>query len=206
MKGQTLQDPFLNALRKDRIPVAIFLVNGIKLQGQIESFDQYVVVLKNTVSQMVYKHAISTIVPVRNPRTDSLLDRTDRPVDRHTTNRPTEHGDRGERIIGEFDRKSFEVRGFDGQTPIELLTKPMQLADIEGANFGSGRFGASDVDNARLDAGESGWTAENAQNLAWRSADKLTVNENDSVKDEVGDKAEKAATFGYSKGSLFDTQ
>lgn len=69
-KGQTLQDPFLNALRKDRIPVSIFLVNGIKLQGQIESFDQYVVLLKNTVSQMVYKHAISTVVPTRNPRAD----------------------------------------------------------------------------------------------------------------------------------------
>lgn len=67
-KGQTLQDPFLNTLRKDRIPVSIFLVNGIKLQGQIESFDQYVVLLKNTVSQMVYKHAISTVVPARNPR------------------------------------------------------------------------------------------------------------------------------------------
>lgn len=67
-KSQTLQDPFLNALRKERIPVSIFLVNGIKLQGQIESFDQYVVLLKNTVSQMVYKHAISTVVPARNPR------------------------------------------------------------------------------------------------------------------------------------------
>jgi host factor-I protein len=70
-KGQTLQDPFLNALRKERIPVSIFLVNGIKLQGQIESFDQYVVLLKNTVSQMVYKHAISTVVPARNPRSTS---------------------------------------------------------------------------------------------------------------------------------------
>jgi host factor-I protein len=69
-KGQTLQDPFLNALRKERIPVSIFLVNGIKLQGQIESFDQYVVLLKNTVSQMVYKHAISTVVPARNPRSN----------------------------------------------------------------------------------------------------------------------------------------
>ena len=67
-KGQTLQDPFLNSLRKDRIPVSIFLGNGIKLQGHIESFDQYVVLLKNTVSQMVYKHAISTVVPARNPR------------------------------------------------------------------------------------------------------------------------------------------
>ncbi len=67
-KGQSLQDPYLNALRKERIPVSIFLVNGIKLQGQIESFDQFVILLKNTVSQMVYKHAISTVVPARNVR------------------------------------------------------------------------------------------------------------------------------------------
>jgi host factor-I protein len=65
-KGQTLQDPFLNALRKEHVPVSIYLVNGIKLQGQVESFDQFVVLLKNSVSQMVYKHAISTIVPARN--------------------------------------------------------------------------------------------------------------------------------------------
>lgn len=64
-KGQ-LQDPFLNALRKDKVPVAIYLVNGIKLQGLVESFDQFVVLLKNSVSQMVYKHAISTVVPARN--------------------------------------------------------------------------------------------------------------------------------------------
>lgn len=65
-KGQSLQEPFLNALRKERVPVSIYLVNGIKLQGQVESFDQFVVLLKNNVSQMVYKHAISTIVPARN--------------------------------------------------------------------------------------------------------------------------------------------
>ena len=65
-KGPSLQDPFLNSLRKEKIPVSIYLVNGIKLQGVIESFDQFVVLLKNTVSQMVYKHAISTIVPARN--------------------------------------------------------------------------------------------------------------------------------------------
>jgi len=67
-KGQNLQDPFLNALRKERVPVSVFLVNGIKLQGQIESFDQFVVLLKNNVSQMIYKHAISTVVPARNVR------------------------------------------------------------------------------------------------------------------------------------------
>lgn len=64
-KGQLLQDPFLNLLRKERVPVSIYLVNGIKLQGQIESFDQYVIVLRNTVNQMVYKHAVSTVVPTR---------------------------------------------------------------------------------------------------------------------------------------------
>jgi host factor-I protein len=67
-KGQTLQDPFLNALRRERVPVSIYLVNGIKLQGTVESFDQFVVLLRNTVSQMVYKHAISTVVPARNVR------------------------------------------------------------------------------------------------------------------------------------------
>ena len=64
-KGQALQDPFLNALRKERIPVSIYLVNGIKLQGQVESFDQFVIMLRNSVNQMIYKHAISTIVPGR---------------------------------------------------------------------------------------------------------------------------------------------
>jgi host factor-I protein len=63
--GVWLQDPFLNTLRRERVPVSIYLVNGIKLQGQIDSFDQYVVLLKNSVTQMVYKHAISTVVPSR---------------------------------------------------------------------------------------------------------------------------------------------
>ncbi|MGA8262062.1 MAG: RNA chaperone Hfq [Arenicellales bacterium] len=65
-KGTALQDPFLNILRKERVPVSIYLVNGIKLQGQVESFDQFVVLLKNSVSQMIYKHAISTIVPAKS--------------------------------------------------------------------------------------------------------------------------------------------
>ena len=62
-KVQMLQDPFLNALRKERVQVAIYLVNGIKLQGYVDSFDQYVILLRNTVTKMVYKHAVSTIVP-----------------------------------------------------------------------------------------------------------------------------------------------
>jgi host factor-I protein len=65
-KGQSLQDPFLNLLRKEKVPVSIYLVNGIKLQGTVDSFDQFVVLLKNSVNQMVYKHAISTVVPARN--------------------------------------------------------------------------------------------------------------------------------------------
>lgn len=65
IKSQILQEPFLNTLRKEKIPVSIYLVNGIKLQGQVDSFDQYVIILKNTVNQMVYKHAVSTIVPAK---------------------------------------------------------------------------------------------------------------------------------------------
>ena len=67
-RGAALQDPFLNILRKERIPVSVYLVNGIKLQGQIESFDSFVVLLRNGTSQMIYKHAISTIVPARAVR------------------------------------------------------------------------------------------------------------------------------------------
>ncbi|MGH8127602.1 MAG: RNA chaperone Hfq [Gammaproteobacteria bacterium] len=64
-KTHNLQDPFLNLLRKDRVPVNVYLVNGIKLTGQIEAFDQFVIVLKNATSQMVYKHAVSTVQPAR---------------------------------------------------------------------------------------------------------------------------------------------
>jgi len=80
-KGHSLQEPFLNALRKERIPVSIYLVNGIKLQGQIESFDQFVVLLKNSVSQMIYKHAISTVVPARNVRLNLADDGSDDDLD-----------------------------------------------------------------------------------------------------------------------------
>ena len=76
-RGTALQDPFLNVLRKEHVPVSIYLVNGIKLQGQVDSFDQYVVMLKNTVTQMVYKHAISTVVPARAvtiPKADPKAD------------------------------------------------------------------------------------------------------------------------------------
>jgi host factor-I protein len=76
-KSQSLQEPFLNTLRREHIPVSIYLRNGIKLQGQIDSFDNFVVLLKNNVSQLVYKHAISTIVPTRpvNIDTDPRVER-----------------------------------------------------------------------------------------------------------------------------------
>lgn len=73
-KGQILQDPFLNVLRKEKIPVSVYLVNGIKLQGEIDSYDQFVILLKSNVNQMVYKHAISTIVPSRHVRLPILND------------------------------------------------------------------------------------------------------------------------------------
>lgn len=76
-KAQSLQDPYLNMLRKDRVPVSIYLVNGIKLQGQIDAFDQFVVLLRNSVSQMVYKHAISTVVPSRAVRIPTVEARDD---------------------------------------------------------------------------------------------------------------------------------
>lgn len=65
-KRQTLQEPFLNALRREHVAVSIFLVNGIKLEGQIDSYDQFVILLKNKVNQIIYKHAISTIVPAKD--------------------------------------------------------------------------------------------------------------------------------------------
>ena len=79
-RGQALQYPYLNVLRKEHVPVSVFLVNGIKLQGQIESFDQFVVLLKNTVSQMIYKHAISTVVPSRPVKFTFDMDETDKGV------------------------------------------------------------------------------------------------------------------------------
>lgn len=160
-KGQTLQDPFLNALRKDRIPVSIFLVNGIKLQGQIESFDQYVVLLKNTVSQMVYKHAISTIVPARNPRTAG-----DAPTPAYPTGngvgfeqRGGYQGGRGgfTRSAG-FERGGFEQRGgYQGQGAFER-------GGFEQRGFGGG-FDRSSYEERGFDGktfdADKGFDAQN---------------------------------------------
>ena len=73
-KAQFLQDPFLNELRKEKVPVSIYLINGIKLQGTVDSFDQFVILLKSSVNQMVYKHAISTVVPSRNVEISASLE------------------------------------------------------------------------------------------------------------------------------------
>jgi host factor-I protein len=62
-KDRKLQDLFLNYLRKEKIPVTIFLVNGTRLKGVIKGFDNFVVVLKQSTQQLIYKHAISTISP-----------------------------------------------------------------------------------------------------------------------------------------------
>jgi host factor-I protein len=65
-RNQNLQDLFLNQLRKDRIPVVMFLTNGVRLKGVIKGFDNFVVLLKDVTDQLIYKHAISTIVPEKN--------------------------------------------------------------------------------------------------------------------------------------------
>ena len=66
MSGQELQDKFLNKLVEEQLMVAVFLVNGIKLQGKVETFDDTVIILQNTIRQMVFKHAVSTVVPSVN--------------------------------------------------------------------------------------------------------------------------------------------
>jgi len=65
-KIQSLQDNYLNQLRKDKIPVVIFLTNGVRLKGLIKGFDNFVVLLKDASQQLIFKHAISTIVPEKD--------------------------------------------------------------------------------------------------------------------------------------------
>ncbi len=64
-KNNQLQDNFLDELCKEKANVSVFLVNGIKLHGVIDSYDEHVLMLKNSITQMVFKHAISTVVPTR---------------------------------------------------------------------------------------------------------------------------------------------
>lgn len=65
-KNQSLQDSYLNQLRKEKMPVLIYLTNGVRLKGVIKGFDSFVILLKETSQQLIYKHAVSTIVPERD--------------------------------------------------------------------------------------------------------------------------------------------
>lgn len=65
-KNQSLQDHFLNQLRKEKMPVVIYLTNGVRLKGVIKAFDSFVILVKETTQQLIYKHAVSTIVPERD--------------------------------------------------------------------------------------------------------------------------------------------
>ena len=69
--NRSLQDTFLNQLRKEKVPLTLFLMNGVRLKGTIKSFDNFVVLLKDATQQLIYKHAISTIVPDRDIKLDS---------------------------------------------------------------------------------------------------------------------------------------
>lgn len=92
-KGITVQDAYLNTLRTERVPVFVYLANGIKLQGRIESFDQYVVVLRNSVNQMVYKHAISTVVPSRSVELSPREGQAGKPAGRRRESDPRRSAD-----------------------------------------------------------------------------------------------------------------
>lgn len=79
-KSMNLQDVFLNQVRKDRIPVTIFLTNGYQFKGMVKGFDNFTVILESDGKQdLVYKHAISTVIPVRQV---SILDSGPAPADR----------------------------------------------------------------------------------------------------------------------------
>jgi host factor-I protein len=65
-RGQSLQDLFLNQVRKEKIPVVIYLTNGVRLKGVIKGFDSFVILLKEANEQLIYKHAVSTIVPEKS--------------------------------------------------------------------------------------------------------------------------------------------
>lgn len=64
-KTQNIQDTFLNQLRKEKTPVVVYLTNGVRLKGTVKGFDNFVVLLKESTEQLIYKHAISTIMPER---------------------------------------------------------------------------------------------------------------------------------------------
>ena len=63
---ESLQDSFLNQLRKERVPVVVYLANGVRLKGIVKGFDNFVILLKESNEQLIYKHAISTIIPEKS--------------------------------------------------------------------------------------------------------------------------------------------
>jgi host factor-I protein len=65
-RSQNLQDSYLNQLRKDKTPVIVYLTNGVRLRGVIKGFDSFVILLEENTQSLIYKHAVSTIVPERN--------------------------------------------------------------------------------------------------------------------------------------------
>ena len=82
---EQIQDTFLSTLQREKTPVSVFLVNGIKLQGQIESFDRWIVLLRSTGVHVVYKHAIATVVPT------TFGAQNDRPSTPHTHTHTSHH-------------------------------------------------------------------------------------------------------------------
>lgn len=66
VRGQSLQDNYLNQLRKDKMLVVVYLTNGVRLRGVIKSFDNFVILLEENTQSLIYKHAVSTIVPEKN--------------------------------------------------------------------------------------------------------------------------------------------
>jgi host factor-I protein len=66
LRSQNFQDSYLNQLRKDKLPVVVYLTNGVRLKGVIKGFDNFVILLEENTQSLIYKHAVSTIVPERN--------------------------------------------------------------------------------------------------------------------------------------------
>ncbi|MFZ6017680.1 MAG: RNA chaperone Hfq [Nitrospirota bacterium] len=65
-RSQNFQDNYLNQLRKDKTPVVVYLTNGVRLKGVIKGFDSFVILLKESTQSLIYKHAVSTIVPEKD--------------------------------------------------------------------------------------------------------------------------------------------
>lgn len=65
-RSQNLQDNYLNQLRKEKMPVIVYLTNGVRLKGVVKGFDNFVILLRESTQQLIYKHAVSTIIPEKD--------------------------------------------------------------------------------------------------------------------------------------------